>query len=338
MMGGTGMHLKTGYPFRGAALKKLTDFLGECGLDYDAGIEYTAAFMEDDEIIATGSLDGATLKCIAVSPMHQGEGLTAAIMTELHREAFERGHRHLMLFTKPKNRMMFYEFGFSPIVETRDCLLMENPRRSLEAFLARLERPANADGPVGCVVVNCNPFTLGHRYLIETASRQCRWLHVFVLSEDKSMFSAKVRRELVEKGVADLENVIVHPTGPYLVSSATFPSYFIKDKSRVGNVFCELDIRIFGQKFAPALGIAHRFVGTEPTSEVTNAYNQQMKAKLPQYGVEVHELPRIENGGAAISASRVRALFEAGRMDEIRPLVPDTTYEYLLGLYEQAHT
>ena len=330
------MYLQTGYPFRGVMLARLRAFLHACGLDYDEGIDFSAAFMEDDEIIATGSLDGGTLKCIAVSPMHQGEGLTAAIMTELHREAFGRGYKHLMLFTKPGNRMMFYEFGFSPIVETRDVLLMENPRRSLEKFLEGLKRPEDGEGPIGAVVVNCNPFTLGHRYLIETAAKQCRWLHIFVLSEDKSMFSAQVRRELVEKGVADLENVIVHPTGPYLVSSATFPSYFIKDKSRVGDVFCELDIRIFGEKFAPALGITHRFVGTEPHSEVTNAYNAQMKAKLPGYGVEVHELARIENGGAAISASRVRALFEEGRLDEIRPLVPDTTYQYLLGRYNQA--
>ena len=332
------MYLQTGYPFRGVMLDRLKRFLRSCGLDYDENIGFTAAFMEDDEIIATGSLDGATLKCIAVSPLHQGEGLTAAIMTELHREAFARGLKHLMLFTKPGNRMMFYEFGFSPIVETQDVLLMENPRNSLGRFLDGLERPADGEGPVGAVVVNCNPFTLGHRYLIETASKQCRWLHVFVLSEDKSMFSAATRYELVQKGVADLKNVIVHPTGPYLISSATFPSYFIKDKTRLGDMFCELDLRIFGQKFAPALNITHRFVGTEPHSEVTNAYNSQLKAKLPAYGIEVHELTRIENGGAAISASRVRALFEQGRLEDIRPLVPDTTYEYLLGRYNAARS
>lgn len=327
------MRLETGRPMRGRALERLKAFLNACGLDYDEGIEFTAALMEGDEVIATGSLDGQTLKCIAVSPAHQGEGLTAAVMTALREEAFARGLRHLMLFTKPANRMMFQDFGFYPVVQTNSCLLMENRRDGLQRFLADLERPADGDGPVGCVVANCNPFTNGHRHLIETAASQCRWLHVFILSEDRSEFSPEVRLCLARKGCDDIKNVLFHPTGPYLVSSATFPSYFIRDKSRVGEIHCALDIQMFGEKFAPALNISRRFVGTEPYSEVTRAYNAQLKAHLPAYGIELTEIPRSQSGGQAVSASRVRALLARGDLAGVRPLVPDATYNYLRRLY-----
>lgn len=327
------MHLEVGRPMKGRMLECLRAFLRANGLDYDEGVQFTAVLMEDDQIAATASLDGGTIKCVAVSPMHQGEGLTAPLMTAIRQEAFDRGIDHLMLFTKPGNLMMFREFGFYPVIRTEDCLLMENRRTGLDDFLKGLERPSDNEGPIGCIVANCNPFTKGHRYLIETAASKCRWLHLFVLSEDKSFFSAKDRMELVKKGCADLKNVLIHPTGPYLVSSATFPSYFIKDKSRVGAIYCQLDVRLFAEKFVPALGITHRFVGTEPYSEVTNAYNEQMKALLPKYGIELVELARKELEGDAVSASRVRALLEKGDMEAIRPLVPETTFEYLSGRF-----
>ena len=330
------MHLETGRPMRGQSLERLKAFLRLCGLDYDAGVDFTAVLVEDDEIIATGSLDGATLRCIAVSLMHQGEDLSARILTELRRETLNRGEEHLLLFTKPGNEAMFTPFGFHPLVRTADCLLMEDRREGLTRFLAGLERPAQ-DVETGCIVCNCNPFTLGHRYLIETAARQVRALHVFVLSEKKSLFPPEVRLKLVREGCQDLKNVFVHETGPYMVSSATFPSYFIKDKARVDEIFCELDVKLFGEKIAPALRITRRFVGTEPNCPVTRFYNEQLKARLPEYGIELTEIPRREWGGAAISASRVRALMEEGNLEAIRPLVPEITYETIRRMASLRH-
>ena len=324
------MYLATGRPMTGTALKRLKSFLHSCGLDYDAGVDFTCALEEDGEIIATASLDGATLKCIAVSPMHQGEDLTANLITEIRREAFARGYDHLMLFTKPGNQMLFQPFGFYPVMRTADCLLMESRRDGLASYLNGFER---IEGDrIGAIIANCNPFTLGHRYLIEEAAKQCDQLHLFILSENKSAFPPDVRMELAAKGCADLTNVHIHPTGPYLVSSATFPSYFIKDKARVDGIFCDLDIRIFAEKIAPALGITRRFVGTEPHCPVTRFYNEQLKARLPEYGIELIEIPRREENGTAISASRVRALLEENNLGQIRPLVPETTFAYLKNL------
>ncbi|MBQ8507671.1 MAG: [Clostridia bacterium] len=321
------MRMETGRPFRGAALERLKAFLKSCGLDYDPAVSFSCALIEDGEIIASGSLDGQTLKCIAVSPLRQGEDLAARILTELRREAFERGVDHLMLFTKPGNQMMFSSFGFYPVMRTSTCLLMESRKNGLDAFLASMEKPS---GTVGAIVANCNPFTLGHRYLIESAASQVDALHLFILSEDRSLFPAGARMELAKQGCADLKNVFIHPTGPYMVSSATFPSYFIKDKAKVGEIYCELDARLFGEKIAPALGIAKRFVGSEPIDPVTRFYNETLKAHLPEYGIELIEIPRLCSENEAVSASRVRALMEAGNMEELRKLVPESTLNYIL--------
>lgn len=311
----------------GVAAQRLGAFLSQQGLRLDDGLEYTVVCYDTaGQIAATGSLQGNVLKCIAVAEQYRGEGLTATVITALRGAAFAKGRQHLFLFTKPQNQVMFQEFGFYPISATGDMLLMENRKGGIGAFLASL---AKGPGVQGSVVANCNPFTRGHRYLIEQAAAQCDTLHLFVLSEDASQFPAAVRMDLVRQGVADLPGVLVHPTSDYLISAATFPTYFLKQEQVEQGAGGALDLVIFGQHFAPALGITKRFVGQEPYCPTTAQYNRQMQQILPGYGVEVLEIPRREEGGAAISASRVRALLAQGQLEQVRPLVPDVTWQFL---------
>lgn len=315
------MELCTGAPMRGEMCRRLTAFLQLCGLDYDQGIEFSAVLTEEDAIIAAGSLDGHTLKCLAVHPDWQGMDLLSRVMTALMEEAFRRGIRHLMLFTKPKNDYLFQGFGFYPVMRTGSCLLMENRRTGLSDFLNGLKKPKES-GHTGCVVAHCDPMTNGHLYLIKTAAQRCDALHVFILSEDKGAFSPEKRLRLVREACRDMANVYVHPSGPYMISAATFPDYFIREKEKVEGIRCELDIRIFGERIAPALGITERFVGTEPFSPTTNAYNNELMRLLPGYNITVTEIPRLEQNGMAVSATRVRALFNENRWEELEQLIP----------------
>ena len=324
-----GFYEEFGEPFSGRKRRKLIEFLQKAELDYDEQIEYSVNLVDGDgEIVATGSLHQNVLKCIAVSEKQQGLGLSARIVTLLMNHAMEKGRDHLFLFTKPKNLLMFSDLGFYKIIQTKDVLLMENRKNRIQSYVQALSRPQQA-GTVGAIVANCNPYTLGHRYLVEQAASRCDTLHLFVLSEDKSVFPAEVRYELVREGVQDLKNVFLHHSSDYLISSAVFPTYFIKDKSKAADVNCELDIRIFCEFFAKELGITKRFVGSEPFCPVTNAYNQAMKRLLPDYGIELVELPRKESGETAISASLVRKWMAEGNYDGIRTIVPETTFAYL---------
>ena len=179
--------------------------------------------------------------------------------------------------------------------------------------------------------MNCNPFTLGHYYLLEEASKNHQEVLVFIVEEDQSLFPFETRYELVRKGVAHLENVKVLPSGEYIISSVTFPSYFIKEEGKRLRAYTELDASIFGKYFCKPLNIKQRYVGDEPYCKVTAAYNEALKKVLPTYGTEVTQLPRKSYGELAISASRVRNLLKARELhsQELNHLLPEVTLDFL---------
>lgn len=313
---------------RGTKYSTWKDFLSRAGLEADEQAERTVLIWDEGELIATASRQGNLLKCIAVEDSRQGEGLTATLLTQLRQDAFSQGYSHLFLYTKPKNKFMFSSLFFYPVAQTQQVLLMENKRNGIEDFLQGL--PVSADkGTIGAAVMNCNPFTKGHRYLAETAAKECDHLYIFVLSEDKSHFSSADRIQMVKLGTADLPNVTVLPTGPYLISSATFPTYFLKEREHAAAVQCQLDIEIFCKYFAPRFGITRRYVGTEPLSPMTNQYNDALRKCLPEKGIELFEIPRLEQAGTPVSASAVRTLLQQGDHSTLRTLIPDTTFDYL---------
>ena len=317
----------TSHLTRGVRTKWL-ELIEAAGLVPDEKNERTLLVYDNEELVATGSRDGCVLKLIAVADTHRGEDLTALILTELRKDAFEDGHDHLFLYTKPQNRYTFESLFFYPVVETPTVLVMENKKNGLSDFLSKLPTATNAER-VGAIVMNANPFTLGHRALVERASSECDAVYVFVLSEDRSEFSAKDRIEMVRRGTCDLKNVTVLETGPYLISSATFPTYFIKDRDSAEFAACDIDIKIFATKLAPRLNITHRYVGTEPTSPLTEKYNERLKSQLPMEHIEVCEIERKKSENEPISASKVREIIKKRDTGALSSLLPATTLEYL---------
>ena len=327
-------------PVSGSLNDEYMQFLASCGLrdEEDADI---AAIMtdEDGHIAACGSLAGHTIKQLAVAPEFEGQGVMAELLSALISEAAARGEFRLFLCTKPANSRMFGSMGFYEIVRTEDAVLMENRKGGFDNYLASLPR---YEGTRGAVVCNCDPFTLGHRHLIEHAAADCDSLYVFAVMESGSMFSPDERLDMIRKGTADISGCHVHESGLYLISRATFPAYFIKDTARAESVRADLDIEMFTERIAPALGITKRYVGAEPLDEVTGEYNKRLHEVLPQRGIMVEEIPRLTDGkGAYISAGRVRSLIrscrnaacseKSGLLNQIRELVPDTTYEIILN-------
>ena len=311
---------------RGERLEKWRALMAEAGLVADEIPARIALAYEGDELVASGGRDGNILKMLAVSDSHRGEDLLSTVLTELRRDAFEDGYSHLFLYTKPSNKLVFQSLFFYPVAETEKVLVMENKRDGLASFLDKLP-PKQTEGVNGALVMNCNPFTLGHQYLVETAAAACDRVYLFVLSERGEGFDPALRLELVKAGTAHLPNVTVLETGPYMISAATFPTYFLKDRESADRVMCEVDIEVFLKHFVPRLGITKRFVGTEPLSPMTNTYNTALKTLLPQNGVQLVEIPRRELNGTPISASLVRRLIKEGSYEQVKALVPPTTFE-----------
>ncbi len=317
------------FPRNRAAVAAVDRLLKQEGITRDANLDYTCAVYDrNDNMIATGSCFGSTLRCFAVDKGHQGEGLLNKVVTHLTEVQYSRGNTHLFLCTKPSAAPLFADLGFYEIARVEGTLVfMENRRTGFSDCLARLAKHRIA-GKSAALVMNANPFTRGHQYVAERASESCERLHLFVLSEDASLFPFAVRKKLVQEGTAHLDNVVLHDSGPYIISSATFPSYFLKDADAVAEAHAKLDLAVFA-KIAEALNISVRFVGEEPISAVTARYNRLMAEALPGLGVECRIVPRKELYGRPISASLVRRCIQQEDWDTVKSMVPDSTYAWL---------
>ena len=182
----------------------------------------------------------------------------------------------------------------------------------------------------GAIVMNCNPFTRGHRYLIETASHRVNRLLIFVVEEDRSFFPFSDRIAMVKEGTKDLNNVQVLPSGRFMISTRTFPEYFLKEQNKEITIDPSADIECFAMHIAPKLGISIRFIGTEPIDKVTDQYNQALKRDLQKYNIQCVEIERINiQEGVPISASSVRKAMKDHDRKLLKAMLPDTTLRYL---------
>lgn len=359
------MEIQTLNPTTPRQRQRIEAFLKRNGLRFDDMHYYTAITDDDGEMIAGGGLKGNVIKCVAVDDAHKGEAIANTLISHLIAHANEEGHSNVMLFTKPKNRQLFESLSFRLLAEAPEAVLMEtgigginNTVEALKKIREESEKykeynkeckkeektnlnittpqhlnpstpqPLTTTTPLrGVVVMNCNPFTLGHRYLIEQAAKQVERLFVMVVREDCSLFAYAERKAMVEQGVAHLKNVTVIDGSEYAISQATFPTYFLKRLDDAADTQMLLDLDLFRRHIAPALGTTVRFVGTEPTDRLTRRYNQLMHEVL----ADVRETARLEKKGNAVSASRVRKAMEQGDMSTIRQLVPPTTLPYIIA-------
>ena len=344
-------------------------FLQTNGLRYDDVNYYAAIVDESsDEMIAGGGLKGSVIKCVAVADGHKGEAVANVIVSHLIAKANDEGCQCVKLYTKPDNRQLFESLSFRLIAESPNAILMETGVGGIEKYSEELRVKSeelrvkseelgvkseelrvkseelgvrseelkndesvvsNARKPIGAIVMNANPFTLGHRFLVEQSSELVERLYVVVVREDCSMFSYNERKAMVSQGVRDIGNVVVVDGSDYAVSAATFPTYFLKQLSDATDTQIILDLDLYRRRIAPALGATIRFFGSEPTDPLTRRYNELMHKQLGEE--HVHEIQRKQQEGSAISASRVRKAMMEGCLWDAIQLVPPTTIPYIIG-------
>lgn len=285
---------------------------------------------EDGRLVGCGFLKGNLLQGVAVDAAHRGEGLSATLITALIQRAVQRGITYWQVITKPDMERFFAGLGFRRVADARPyAVLLEAGSGSASAYAEDLRRQAEGrPTPRACVVMNANPFTLGHRHLVERAASENPWVWVLAVREDRSEFPFDVRFRLMREGTADLANVEVLSGGEYVISARTFPAYFTRQES-LAAAQGALDAAVFCDLVAPALGIARRYVGTEPFSPSTARYNEALLERLPKCGIQVVVVERASAGGEAISASRVRAALAVQDWGTVRAMTPDSTYRYL---------
>ena len=314
--------------------EKVERFLGENGLRLEDLDVYCTIENGSGDILAGAGIRKDIIKCIAVAEEARSEGLVAPLVSHLISLAASRGISELKLFTKPENQAIFESLGFHVLASAPKALLMENGR-GLERYCAYLRSMREEEGRCGVVVMNANPFTLGHRYLLEQAAAQVDTLFVIPVKEEGQRFSYDERLAMIKGAVENyfsqgfaknqFSTAKITPLegSDYQISAATFPTYFLKDLCDAAETQIRLDLDLFQRHIAPALNAEVRFVGTEPYDALTNHYNTIMKEVLPC----VVEVPRFNQ----ISASSVRKALTEGHFSEAAAMCPETTHPYLLA-------
>ncbi len=358
--------------------KKVEGFLQANGLRMETLDVYYTLQNKDDVILAGAGLAGDVIKCVAVAPEARSEGLVAPLVSHI---LSQHGPGNLKVFTGPENEAVFVSLGFHAIARAPLAILMENGR-GLEAYCAYLKdtlaapsaslgmtgslpfRPTAGSGEissVGVVVMNANPFTLGHQYLLEQAAAQVDCLVVIPVRETPGQAGGDVmpgsdrasytfpyteRLAMIKAGAASVipseasvSPIIVLDGSDYQISAATFPTYFLKDLSDAAETQMRLDLDLFARHIVPALGATVRFVGSEPEDPLTARYNALMQELLPIPVVEIPRLKVASGGnlscpaptGHPISASTVRTALERGSYSRAAALCPSSTRPYLMA-------
>lgn len=312
--------------------EEVHEFLKKFDLRLDDDVDYTITAKDiNGNIQGTCSKAKSVFKCFAVSQELRGEGIASMLVTNLINKLFEEGRHHSFVFTKPDKVNIFKSLNFKLLQKAEHAALLEFGMYDINKTLNDMAQKYSIDEkiPKTAIVMNCNPFTLGHKYLIEKASECSDEVIVFIVEEDKSVFPFDVRYELARKGTLHLKNVKIIPGGEYIISSSTFPTYFLKEEDMRHIAYSQIDAGIFGEYFCPRFNIVKRFVGEEPYSVSTRIYNESLADILPRYGAELCIIHRKKSGDDFISASKVRKLLSNGKIDEVKNLVPESTWQFL---------
>ncbi len=304
------------------------EFLERVGLTYEE-CDVQLGIYHGDELIGGVSLDKNCIKLLRVSCIYANQGISNILISDIVKIAYDRGIFHLFVYTKPENEEKFNNQGFYTIYKTEDVLFLENQKNGINKYTNSLKKFKDEGKNVCGLVMNLNPITKGHEYLISRASEENDIVHIIIVKEDNSIFPYKIRLKLLEDVTKKYKNVIVHEGSDYVISNATFPTYFIKSKENIPSVYAKLDANIFGSYIAKALGINRRYVGTEPYSKTTNLYNEILKEELPKYNIEVIEYERCLFNDELVSASKVRSYIKENDIEKAYDLLPKETIEFL---------
>lgn len=313
-------------------IEDIGEFLNKFNVKYDFP-EKTFVIRDKGTIISTGSIEGNVLKYFFTDCNYKGQGTISIIYNSLLNYLIEKGHVSYFVFTTPTNKELFSSLGLNPVYETRDVSLLEGGFYSYKSWIKSvkdsLNDKKNSDKVRGSIVMNCNPMTLGHVYLIEKAIEEVDELIIFLVEEDSSVFSFVHRWNIINQEFKNNKRIKIVPSGPYIISRATFPTYFLKEEDDKLDIYTRLDAGIFGEKIAKDLGIDIRFLGTEPTDLVTRTYNKNIRYVLEEFNIKVKVYDRKEFQGQIISASNVRKLLSKGQVKEAYNYTPKSTIAFL---------
>ncbi|KXT29273.1 citrate lyase ligase C-terminal domain protein [Candidatus Phytoplasma oryzae] len=319
-------------------LKEIKTLLKEENLKKDLIEEYACIFTNKNSMIGFIGRYANNLRCLVIKKKYRQYNIANILIDFMLKRIYQQNFREIFVFTKPINFDIFMNLGFKLIFNNKKFGFFTNRYDLFQEYLNYLSSQKieyqnlkiHQDNSV--IIMNANPFTKGHEFLIQKAIQKSNFVYVIIVKEEASLFSYAQRLYMVKSATCSLKNVKIIEGSNYLVSKNVFPSYFLKSKKAASLEQMYLDASIFSNFIAPRLDIKKRFVGEEPFSKVTHLYNMTMKKILFKKKIELIIVSRMMFKNKFISATQVRKFFIEGNFKEIKNLVPYTTFEFLKKL------
>lgn len=313
-------------------IAKIEKLLCEENLKNDFIEEYAIILSDEDELIAVIGRYLNNLRCLVIKKEYRNYNLANILIDFMIKRIYKNHFKEIFVFTKPINFKIFQNLGFRIIYNNDEFGFLTNRFDLLNKYLKYLLNEKEDKENSSVIVMNANPFTKGHEYLIKKACENSSFVYVIMVSEEASLFTYKERLDMIKLAIQKFSNVKILEGSNYLVSKNVFPSYFLPSKEEVVKQQIILDSFIFVNYIVPALNIKKRFVGEEPFSITTNLYNQIMTEVFKTKEIELIIIPRKKYQDKSISATQVRKLFIQGNFEEISQLVPTSSLNYLKNL------
>lgn len=306
-------------------IEKVKTFLSKFSLKLDTDVTKTLYMEDNDEVVGTISCANYIIKDLAVDPTYQSENLAGKLVNEMIQYFALNKIYSYQVFTKPMYKQIFISLGFKEIVSTDKVIMLEGGTSSISEELDKIKKQLDMrfavldeKSDIAALVINGNPLTIGHVHLIETAASLHQMVVVFIVEENKSEFTFEERISMAYLATRRLSNVCVIPSTKYIVSSITFPTYFLKDGNEVNEEHAKVDALIFKNYFMKKLHIKKRYLGEEFNPKMQN-YNKTLKEVLLD---KVEIIPRYIEEGTVVSASTVRSLIKQNKLNEALAYIP----------------
>lgn len=217
-------------------------------------------------------------------------------------------------------------------------------KESLESWTeqtkARITNAGMDLSRASALVFNANPFTIGHRYLSEIASKRSSAVIVFVI-QGKPESGGKGNHEntgieypfekrllMAQESLKDLQNVLVLPSGPYIISRDDFPKDYLREEMANATAHAALDSMVF-TKVCTDLGIKLAFAGDEPRDELSEIHLNALRSECAKSSIVLRVAERKRLGDRYISSALVRQAISDGDKETVKALVPPCIFDIL---------
>ncbi|AOG60989.1 [citrate (pro-3S)-lyase] ligase [Spiroplasma helicoides] len=306
--------------------KRVTEFLKRFDLEYNLVDATLVIKDEKQKIIATCSKLNNVIKCIAVCKDYINQNFLNKLVTEISKLIYLEKQDEIFVFTKPENKFIFEGVGFDNIFVNDKIAFLTNKINNYKKYKTYIQNLLTGND-IAILLMNCNPLTKGHGFLIEYASKKYQQVYIIPVKEDVSLFTYEERKQMLSLFVKNFTNVALLKGSDYLISKATFPTYFLNEEDKIVIANSEVDANVFVNLFENTKSKITRVVGSEPNSRTTNLYNNVMNTVLEKNNIGFEQVERYTINNNVVSASTVRKNIYENK--EWESLVPQTTIEII---------